>query len=173
MNLPFPSLAALFLLCLAVRDSYELLKESGRIKEGNRPAFIIVFFAMGGLWASWLLLCPEDPNHLGLPVVVKMSGQLIAILGTLLAVGALIQLRGLEGIDHLVTRGLFKRLRHPMYLGFILWIIGWGTAHDAAAGLAIGLPALASILWWRHLEDRRLTAQFGDAYREYKRSTWF
>ncbi len=173
MNIPFQSLGACFLACLAVRDTYELLKESGRIRDGNRPAFIIVFFAMGGLWASWFLLCPEDPNHLGLPVVVKMSGQLIAILGTLLAVGALIQLRGLEGIDHLVTRGLFKRLRHPMYLGFILWIIGWSLAHDAATGLLLGVPALASILWWRHLEDRRLGTQFGDAYREYKQSTWF
>jgi protein-S-isoprenylcysteine O-methyltransferase Ste14 len=162
-----------FLVCLAVRDSYELLKESGRIKEGNRPAFIIVFFAMGGLWASWFLLCPEDPISLGLPVAVQWAGQLITIMGTLLAVGALVQLRGLEGIDHLVTRGLFKRIRHPMYLGFILWIIGWGIAQDAAAGLAIGVPALASVLWWRHLEDRRLGVQFGDAYREYKRSTWF
>jgi protein-S-isoprenylcysteine O-methyltransferase Ste14 len=173
MNIPFPFLVALFLVCLAVRDGYELLKESGRIKEGDRPAFIIVFLAMGGLWASWFLLCPEDPNSLGLPRAVQWLGQLITIMGTLLAVGALIQLRGFEGIDHLITRGLFKRLRHPMYLGFILWIIGWGTAHDAAAGLAIGLPALASILWWRRLEDRRLAVQFGEAYREYKGSTWF
>ena len=173
MNTTFYYLGACFLVCLAVRDSYELLKEAGRIKEGNRPAFIVVFLAMGTLWVSWFLLCPEDPYRLGLPSLILWVGQLIAIMGTILAVGALIQLRGLEGIDHLVTRGLFRRLRHPMYLGFILWIIGWSTAHDAAVALAIGVPALASILWWRKLEDRRLTRQFGDAYREYKQSTWF
>lgn len=173
MNIPFQSLGACFLVFLAIRDSYELLKEAGRIKAGNKPAFIVVFLAMGGLWVSWFLLCPEDPYRLGLPSLIQGAGQLLTIMGAILAVGALIQLRGLEGIDHLVTRGLFKRLRHPMYLGFILWIIGWSTAHDAAAALAIGVPALASILWWQHLEDRRLGSQFGDAYREYKRSTWF
>lgn len=173
MNTDFHYLGVCFLVCLAVRDSYELLKESGTIKAGNKPAFISVFLAMGALWISWFLLCPADPYRLGLSAVLQWAGQLITIAGTILAVGALIQLRGLEGIDHLVTRGFFKRLRHPMYLGFMLWIIGWSLAHDAAAALALGVPALASIFWWRHLEDRRLTAQFGDAYRAYKQSTWF
>ncbi len=37
----------------------------------------------------------------------------------------MIQLKGLENINHLVTTGLFSKIRHPMYDGFILWILGW------------------------------------------------
>jgi protein-S-isoprenylcysteine O-methyltransferase Ste14 len=56
-----------------------------------------------------------------------------------LAVGALIQLRGVENIKHMVTAGLFRKIRHPMYTGFILWIFGWSVYHGALLSLAIGL----------------------------------
>jgi protein-S-isoprenylcysteine O-methyltransferase Ste14 len=173
MDMIFLILSGCFLVCLAVRDSYELLKEAGKIQEGSRPAFIVVFIAMCGLWVSWFILCRLDPYRLGVPEAAQWAGRLVMGLGMLLAFGALMQLRGLEGIDHLVTRGLFRWFRHPMYLGFILWIVGWCIAWDAAAGCALGVPALLSILWWRHLEDRRLEVQFGEAYREYRKSTWF
>jgi protein-S-isoprenylcysteine O-methyltransferase Ste14 len=90
-----------------------------------------------------------------------------------LAVVALIQLRGVENIDHLVSTGLFKKLRHPMYTGFILWIIGWGPYHSAILSLGIGLVGIAGILWWRHLEDVRLEVQFGSRYQQYRLTTWF
>jgi protein-S-isoprenylcysteine O-methyltransferase Ste14 len=173
MDTAFLLLSICFLVCLAVRDGYELLKERRAIREGSRPAFIVVLIAMCGLWISWFILCRLDPHRLGVPEAAQWAGRIVMGFGMVLAVGALIQLRGLEGIDHLVTRGLFKRLRHPMYLGFMLWIVGWCIAWDAATGMVLGIPALLSILWWRHLEDRRLGAQFGQAYEEYRKSTWF
>jgi protein-S-isoprenylcysteine O-methyltransferase Ste14 len=173
MHTTFITLGICLLVCLTVRDTYELLKERGRIKEGNRPAFIVVLCAMCGLWSSWFMLGRLDPYRLGLPEAAQLVGWLLTGCGMVLAIGALIQLRGLEGINHLVTRGLFRRLRHPMYLGFMLWIIGWSLAWDAAAAAALGVPALLSILWWRYLEDRRLAVQFGESYTQYRKSTWF
>jgi len=165
--------SVLFLLCLALRDVYELLKEANRIDLESKPVFALIFSAMCVLWLSWFSLCPADPVRIELPALVRWIGLAAFAVGTIVAVGALVQLRGVENIDHLVTSGLFARIRHPMYMGFISWIVGWSVYHGAPVSLALGLPAIASILWWRHLEERRLDVQFGESYRRYRQTTWF
>jgi protein-S-isoprenylcysteine O-methyltransferase Ste14 len=165
--------AVLFVVCLAIRSAYESLKESRRINPENKVIFVLIFSSMCALWVSWFALCPVDPLRVELPSPVRWIGLAIFIFGTILAVGALIQLRGVENIDHLVTSGLFKKLRHPMYLGFISWIVGWSIYHSAIASLGIGVLGIASVLWWRRLEDARLEVQFGRRYHEYRLTTWF
>jgi len=90
-----------------------------------------------------------------------------------LAVGGLVQLRGVEHIDHLVTTGLFSRIRHPMYAGFVLWIVGWATSYGALGSLTVGALCIGNILYWRHLEENALEAQYGERYRAYRLGTWF
>jgi protein-S-isoprenylcysteine O-methyltransferase Ste14 len=128
---------------------------------------------MCALWVSWFVLCPLDPYKVNLPGFVRWSGFALFAVGMILAIGALLQLRGLENIDHLVTTGLFTRLRHPMYTGFVLWILGWSTYYGAIVSLAVGLVGIANILYWRRLEDARLLAQYGDTYQQYRLTTWF
>ena len=42
------------------------------------------------------------------------------------------------------------------------------------AGLCLaGLAGIANILYWRHLEEGALESLFGEAYRVYRRATWF
>ena len=97
----------------------------------------------------------------------------MVILGMALAIGAVVQLRGVENIDHLVTTGLFFRLRHPMYTGFILWILGWATYHGAFLSLVIGFVGIGNILYWRQLEEAALKSSYGEDYRVYRERTWF
>ena len=165
--------AILFLLCLTIRDIYELLKQANKINLESKPLFAFIFTAMIVLWLSWFSLCPADPSKLNLPDVIRWIGLAIFIVGTILAVGALVQLRGVENIDHLVTTGLFKKIRHPMYAGFILWLLGWSIYHSAPISFLIGLIGIVSVLWWRHLEERRLGVQFGSSYEQYRLTTWF
>ena len=163
----------LFLLSLVVRSVYELLKEARKINPESKPVFAIVFSAMCILWISWLSLCPADPSRLDLPGSARWIGLAVFMLGTILAVGALVQLRGVENINHLVTTGLFKKIRHPMYSGFISWFLGWSIYHSGVISLVIGLIGIVSVLWWRRLEERRLEIQFGGSYRQYRLATWF
>src|SRR5512139_1306947 len=132
MRQPFLLLVALFFLGLATRVVYEHLKKAGKVDEGNRPVFLVVLAGMLLLWASWFGMCPQDPVRVPLPTVVRWVGLALVVLGWLLALGALAQLRGVENIDHLVTTGLFSRLRHPMYTGFVLWVVGWAAFNGAA-----------------------------------------
>jgi protein-S-isoprenylcysteine O-methyltransferase Ste14 len=163
----------LFLACLAVRCLYELLKEAHKINSESKPIFAAMLMVMCILWVSWFNLCPLDPYQVGFPNPIRWFGFAIFAVGMVLAVGALIQLRGVENIGHLVTTGLFKKVRHPMYVGFIAWILGWSIFHSALVSLSIGLIGILSILWWMSLEEGRLEKQFGGAYKQYRLTTWF
>ncbi len=172
MNNQFVLLATVHLECVAARTTYEILKDRGLADPHNKILFTVIFLAMCGLWATWFSLCPVDPAPLALPPAIRYAGFTIAVAGLILAVVALIQLRGLENIEHLVTGGAFSRLRHPMYVGFLSWIIGWSTYHAAPISLAIGAITAANIFFWRALEEQRLVHQFGQTYQEYRARTW-
>jgi protein-S-isoprenylcysteine O-methyltransferase Ste14 len=157
---------------LTVRTTYEFLKKAGRVDERNTVLFAGVFVAMFLMLSSWPLMCPADPTRVEFPAIVHIIGRGLWIIGAGLAVVALLQLRGVENIDHLVTTGLFARLRHPMYLGFIFWIAGWGLYAGAIVSLLAGLAAIGNVLLWQHWEEAKLIADYGTQYLEYRRRTW-
>ena len=68
-----------------------------------------------------------------------------------------------------VDRGLFALIRHPQYLGYVLFCVTFAllSQHWLVAGL--GILAVAS--FYRHAidEERLMVAEFGEAYREYMR----
>jgi protein-S-isoprenylcysteine O-methyltransferase Ste14 len=173
MNPTFPVLLIVFILSLIIRTSYELLKKAGKADPASKPLFIVILTVMCALWMSWFGMCPQDPWQFALPSWIKFAGFGLFILGLVLALVALFQLRGVENIDHLVTTGLFRLVRHPMYLGFILWILGWAVYHGAIISFMAGLLGIISILYWQQLEDQHLTHTFGEEYLLYRKSTWF
>jgi protein-S-isoprenylcysteine O-methyltransferase Ste14 len=169
----FLGLVVLYLAALAVRTRYELLKKAGSVDPRSQALFVMILLNMIVLWASWFAACSVDPVRLVLPTFVRQAGLAVLVAGLVLAVGALIQLGGVENIDHLVTTGFFGRVRHPMYLGFTLWILGWAVFEGAVVGFAVGLVGIANICFWRHLEEHHLEACYGGAYRAYRARTWF
>jgi protein-S-isoprenylcysteine O-methyltransferase Ste14 len=163
-------------LCVAgvmIRTGYERLKLAGNVETKNRAIFAVVFVAMCVMLASWPAMCPLDPRRVPLPAIVRWIGVGAVTTGVALAIGGLVQLRGLENIDHLVTTGLYSRLGHPMYAGFLLWIAGWIVAYGAVVSLAVGVACIGNVLYWRRLEERALESSYGDVYWKYRRGTWF
>lgn len=69
----------------------------------------------------------------------------------------------------LVTDGLYKYVRHPIYSSglVILWLIPFLTWNLLA--LMIGLTVYIFI--GAHFEERKLLKEFGEAYAEYRRRT--
>jgi protein-S-isoprenylcysteine O-methyltransferase Ste14 len=125
------------------------------------------------MWAGWFEMCKLDPLKMTLPTPVRFAGLLFVVVGFILAVASLIQLKGLENIDGLVSSGLFSKIRHPMYTGFILWIPGWAAYQGAVLSLAVGLAGIGSILYWQRLDDAYLDSRFGEEYQRYRKGTWF
>lgn len=73
----------------------------------------------------------------------------------------------------LVTSGIYSRIRNPLYVFSTLMILGAIIAYHKPALLAI--PAVLVVVQTirAHREARILEAAFGDAYREYRKQTWF
>ncbi|MFA4986151.1 MAG: isoprenylcysteine carboxylmethyltransferase family protein [Candidatus Brocadiia bacterium] len=172
MHSTYYVVAGLCLLGLAIRTSYELLKKAGRIDSRNKAVFAVVFAAMCTMLGSWPLMVPLDPVQFFMPNLVQDLGIGLVAVGCTLAVVGLVQLRGVENIGHLVTTGLYAHLRHPMYMGFILWILGWSVRYGAVVSMALGILCIGNIFFWEHLEERAMEAQYGEEYRAYRKRTW-
>jgi protein-S-isoprenylcysteine O-methyltransferase Ste14 len=74
---------------------------------------------------------------------------------------------------HLVTHGVYAKIRNPIYLFGTVLIAGLVLLlHRPTLWLIV--PAVIIMQTLRaHREARVLEAAFGDAYREYRRKTWF
>lgn len=72
----------------------------------------------------------------------------------------------------LVTRGVYTRLRHPAYTGFVGLLIGFplafGSLGALVIALGIGVPALVYRI---RLEEAALVEWFGEDYLAYQRRT--
>ena len=71
----------------------------------------------------------------------------------------------------LATDGVYRYSRNPQYAGIVL--IAAAAASAARSGRAAALTATlaAAYRWWVPVEERALEREFGEAYREYMRST--
>jgi protein-S-isoprenylcysteine O-methyltransferase len=75
--------------------------------------------------------------------------------------------------DHqLITSGIYKRIRHPSYLGGLLCFAGFGIALDNYVSLFfIFFVNLIVILIRIDYEEKILMNEFGPAFEEYKKRT--
>jgi protein-S-isoprenylcysteine O-methyltransferase Ste14 len=106
-----------------------------------------------------------------------------AIYGTLLALGILVAVAGViafrrarttvnpmkpDTTSSLVTGGIYRFTRNPMYLGFALALAAVVVFFSNPLGLA---PLVAYVVWMNLFqiapEERALRAQFGEAFDDY------
>lgn len=75
---------------------------------------------------------------------------------------------GVQRRHRLVTEGPYRRVRHPLYLGFFLMTLGTGLALGSLVGLLLALPiALCAAGIRIAVEERLLRQKFGKAYFRY------
>jgi methanethiol S-methyltransferase len=164
--------AIVCIICNMIRFMYEILKHKKIIK-ANQFTLVIIFTNMALLWVSWVLLCLTDTHSIELSNLIRYLGISLVGVGLVVFLMALFTIKTFESYEgDLITRGIFSKIRHPMYLGFILWLIGLPIYFGALYAIVLGMVFIANVLFWRYLEEIELAERFS-AYKEYKKTTLF
>lgn len=110
------------------------------------------------------------------PPVVRVAGFAAIALGSLLAGAAILRTGALgfiglmpEKHTGLLRTGLHGCMRHPIYAGVILVALGWiAWSPSPPTALVVAITFLYLPVGIAS-EERKLVAQFGDAYLNYRR----
>jgi protein-S-isoprenylcysteine O-methyltransferase Ste14 len=82
-------------------------------------------------------------------------------------------IKSLESYEgELITKGIYSKIRHPMYLGFILWLLGSPIFFGALSSFILSFLFIGNVLFWRYLEEKELLKRFA-TYSTYMKSTLF
>jgi protein-S-isoprenylcysteine O-methyltransferase Ste14 len=131
-------------------------------------AFYLVFsshFRSG--WRAWSFVPKSD--------VVGATGILIVLLGISFAIWARLQLGGnwssavsVKQGHTLIRSGPYTIVRHPIYTGLLLAMLGTAIIVGEVRGL-LGLGVLFLSFWLKsRIEERFMLEQFGPDYRRYQ-----
>jgi len=143
---------------------------------GNRAMGLIFFALVLGL--AWLVarFGLAGPAVLGVwPAPPGLAGAGLLLCAAAVVVIAVAQRQMGEsfriGIDdtktELVSRGLFRRVRNPIYSGLLAMLLGVVLVIPCAASILLAAAAAGAIAIHTRLEERHLLALHGDAYRSY------
>ncbi len=126
-----------------------------------------------------LVLAYAGPKNFGfgLPGLVY-AGLSIGAVGVLLWIAAMWSLGSslavLPGTDHLVTHGVYRVFRHPIYIGIVLTLSGLFVACGSMPCLIYVFMVVIPLNIFRaQTEEKVLLEQLGSAYQQYKDSTLF
>ncbi|HJL72303.1 MAG TPA: isoprenylcysteine carboxylmethyltransferase family protein [Nitrospinaceae bacterium] len=82
-------------------------------------------------------------------------------------------LRVLPGADSIVARGVYRFIRHPIYVGIVFTHFGLFFACGSTFGMIYLFALIVPMNVIRaQLEEKAMFAKFGNQYRSYRDSTW-
>jgi protein-S-isoprenylcysteine O-methyltransferase Ste14 len=177
-----PQFATVALITLAMAAA-ALFTEGGlrrgeREDRGNR--WVLAAFAVLGLLNAYL---PPYTDRTGFWTI---GGDAVRWLGVVLfAVGGVLRMwpvfvlgrrfSGLVAIQPghtLVTTGIYGTIRHPSYLGVLVYMLGWALTFRSSIGVLLVVLTLPPLLARIASEEALLRTEFGAAYDAYRARTW-
>ena len=139
------------------------------------PLLLLVITALA-MWLSAAALpglSVSHPYRLSVAVMILLVGILIVALGVLSFRSARTTVNPLDpaSATSLVTTGVYRWTRNPMYLGFLLMLIAWGVWLSNVTAIAW----VVLFAWYLQRfqivpEERILRALFGAQFDEYARN---
>jgi protein-S-isoprenylcysteine O-methyltransferase Ste14 len=75
-------------------------------------------------------------------------------------------------VKKLVTNGIYSKIRHPLYWGINLTLIGLSLLHFKLWLIIISFVIVVYFFYRMYIEDRYLISKLGSKYIKYKKQTW-
>jgi protein-S-isoprenylcysteine O-methyltransferase Ste14 len=140
-------------------------------RPGRQPLFgstAVFFFVLGRVILVLPFLSqPRFPNQTWLGI---LGGALF--MGGIVFSSAAIAIRPFTAPSKKMafkTTGLYGIVRNPIYLGEILWTLGWSLMFRSIYGVCMVPFWWVGLLFIVRLEEKSLEQQFGQSYRDYKK----
>jgi protein-S-isoprenylcysteine O-methyltransferase Ste14 len=148
-------------------------------RRNSRSRFGIVVQAVGiglaGFGGVRLALAPFSPLALlgTVAVIALMSGSIALFVASSRALGRNWSLVARTRTDHeLIRSGPYARVRHPIYLAMLLFLVALAVSLGHWAQLLLAIPLfLAGTKIRTDAEDSLLEQSFGQAFRQYRSGT--
>lgn len=173
-----------FLLHSLLVDSGVKARLAGRLIKAPYYRLVYNVVAAGGLVViAWLYITTEKhpigPAQLH-SVYARAAGILLLLAGVVIGLAAFARydsaeflgLRQLKSArqepEQLNTQGLNAVVRHPLYLATLLVLWGWLLLSPFDAVLLLAILGSAYLYVGARLEEQKLVATFGEAYRQYQ-----
>ena len=147
----------------------------------DRGSLVLLYVCIGigysvaivGSFAPWGRLPGEQPLWLVAGAVLIACGLWIRHLAKRTLAGFFTYQVEIQADHRLVDTGLYRRIRHPGYLGQLLVFAGVGVALASWLSIAamIVFPFVA-FRWRIGVEEAALQARFADEFDTYRRRTW-
>lgn len=131
-------------------------------------AFIVTVFDLGRFVLA-LPTCPQARFDIG--GWHGLLGGLIFVIGGYLGLAPCFSIKPVTVAETdmpLVTSGLYGIVRNPIYVGEILWCLGWAIIHRSSIGVALVPVWWAGLLILIVIEEESLERALGQTYLEYK-----
>ena len=169
----------------ALRELAELNKWLAELKESFEEDWTLLpyfTFVLAGLIASVLDFIFLQNLAFQVSVVV---GLVTLALGGYLRTKARLELKKKAGFNSLVATGrlqiveghrlvkdgLYKHVRHPLYLGEILRNFSFPLLFSSVYGALLMVLAMILLLFRMEIEEKMLIEAFGEEYKEYQNNT--
>ncbi|WMN12232.1 isoprenylcysteine carboxylmethyltransferase family protein [Marivirga salinae] len=152
-----------------------LIKEKISLKPVNYRRLYNIISILAVLFIFFLGSLIPPQYFLPKGQATKSVGLIIATFGFLLAKLAFkpisfSQFIGIKEEDEpkLITKGIYARMRHPLYTALILGLVGFVIFNPTYTHLVHAICILIYLFIGIHYEEKRLIARFGEKYKRYK-----
>lgn len=154
----------------------ELQTDHPAINRNTHPPILALIFIGLALLLGWLI-------PIALPAFVEWIGLGLILIGLVLAFGAFNEFRKAHttldphgSVKALVTQGIYQFTRNPIYLGFLLMVIGFPLNSGSYSGLVVApffMVTMNRLVIEK--EEAYLEKKFGEAYTGYRSRVrrWF
>jgi len=140
------------------------------------PPLVLTLVFAGAMWVGSALLPSlvlPLPWRLALAVVLTGLGIAVALAGVLAFRNADTTVNPTQpsATSAMVTSGVYRVSRNPMYVGFLLVLLGWATLLAHAFAFIL-LPVFVAYMnrFQISAEERALSLKFGSQFATYKQS---
>lgn len=175
---------ALYLAFALVAEAWLLRHDPGLLKERMSlfhagqarwdRIFVVLLVAAAAVWGVVMPLDAERLRWSHVPAWLQVAGGIAVAGGELLFLltfrensylSPTVRVQRERG-QRVVSTGPYRYVRHPLYSGFVLWVVGAALLLGSWVGLLISLALVAGVAWRAVREERTLRTEL-DGYDAY------